>query len=194
MKRSVVLRVAVLLAAAGLVGPPASLPAAPPVAPSPDAVAADAAVTVVAHVEGERPAVAERGPAIGPVPLTPTAGAARAAPPRPLPDWRLLAALGAAFAVVAAYRFIGQRRVTALPPDVFELLGEAPVGGQQSVRVLRFGPRTLLVSVSSGGMRTLAEVNDPQVTERIVSACHGLDAGRGLRRQPSSRSAPEARS
>jgi len=108
----------------------------------------------------------------------------------------LLLALGGAFAAVAAYRVVGQRRSVTLPPDVFEMLGEAPLGGQQSVRVIRFGPRTLLVAVSAAGARTLAEVNDPQVTERIVSACHGLDGartpGRGLRRPPAER--PEARS
>jgi hypothetical protein len=199
MNRAIMSRVAVVLAAAGLAGPPAPLQAAPPVAPSPEGLVADAAVTPAAHMTGDRPAAGERGGPLGPVPLAPatTPAAPRAAAPKPLPDWRLLAALGAAFAALAAYRFVGQRQPASLPPDVFELLGEAPLGGQQSVRVLRFGPRTLLVAVSAGGVRTLAEVTDPQVTERIVSACHGADAGRGAaargpRRQPTGRRATEA--
>lgn len=172
--------------------------AAPPVAPSPEPIVADAAVTPAAHGELTHQASADRGVPLGPVPLRPADATTTppAAGPRPLPDWRLLLALGGAFAAVAAYRVVGQRRSVTLPPDVFEMLGEAPLGGQQSVRVIRFGPRTLLVAVSAAGVRTLAEVNDPQVTERIVSACHGLDGartpGRGLRRPPAER--PEARS
>jgi flagellar biogenesis protein FliO len=201
MNRAAILRVAVLLAAAGLAGPQTPLRAAPPVAPSPEAVVADAAVMPAAHVEADRSGVTERNSPLGPVPLAPVAGPAappRAAAPRPLPDWRLLAALGAAFAAVAAYRVVGQRRPAALPPDVFELLGEASLGGQQSVRVVRFGPRTLLVAVSAAGVRTLAEVTDAQVTERIVSACHGADNGRGAaargaRRVQAGRGSPEAR-
>jgi len=167
--------------------------AAPPVAPSPETVVNDAAVVPAAHGELTQQATAERGVPLGPVPLRPADAAATpsAAAPRPLPDWRLLVALGGAFAAIAAYRVVGQRRSVALPPDVFEMLGEAPLGGQQSVRVIRFGPRTLLVAVSAGGARTLAELNDPQVTERIVSACHGLDGarapGRGSRRPPAGR-------
>ncbi len=155
--------------------------AAPPVAPSPEPLVADSAVVAVAHGELDHGATTDRGVPLGPVPLRPT-GTATASPtgdPRPMPDWRLLIALGGAFAAIAAYRFVGQRRPAALPPDVFELLGEAPLGGQQSVRVVRFGPRTLLVGVSSAGLRTLAEVTDPQATERIVSACHAADGGRG---------------
>lgn len=170
--------------------------ATPPVAPEP--LAADAAVVPAAHGELEHRAAADRGVPLGPVSLRP-ADAPPTTPPtadrRPMPDWRLLVALGGAFAAVAAYRVIGQRRSVTLPPDVFELLGEASLGGQQSVRVVRFGPRTLLVAVSAAGVRTLAEVNDPQVTERIVSACHGVDGtratGRGARRPPAGRGTAE---
>ena len=162
--------------------------AGPPVAPSPEPLVADAAVVPAAHGEPAPRATADRGVPLGPVPLRPadSATAAPAGGPRPMPDWRLLIALGGAFAAIAAYRFVGQRRPAALPPDVFELLGEASLGGQQSVRVVRFGPRTLLVGVSPAGLRTLAEVTDPHATERIVSACH-TDGGRAARRPPPAR-------
>lgn len=191
------LAAAVIAVACG-VGSSGSAWAAPPVAPSPDAFAADAAIAPTSHVEHGEVAAAERGRTLGPVPLEPAADAAAPASstaPRPLPDWRLLLALGGAFAAVAAYRFVGQRRPVALPPDVFELLGEASLGGQQTVRVVRFGPRTLLVGVSAAGSSTLAEVTDPQVTERIVSACHAADGGRSggrpVRRPTAGRRAAE---
>ncbi|MFM7245090.1 MAG: flagellar biosynthetic protein FliO [Planctomycetaceae bacterium] len=174
--------------------------AAPPVAPAPEPLVTDAAIVPAAHAAREQPGASDGGVPLGPVPLRPAAGggAPPTVAPQPLPDWRLLLALGGTFAAVAAYRVVGPRRSAALPPDVFEVLGEAPLGGQQSVRVIRFGPRTLLVAVSSTGSRTLAEVNDPQVTERIVSACHGLEAGRGPGRGPKrlspGRGAAEARS
>jgi len=140
-----------------------------PIAPSPDAVAdpqvEPAALT--AEVEGGRPSASAPLPLSGPSP-TP-----RATPPRPLPDWRLLAALGGAFAVLAGYRMFGGRRTTSLPPDVFEVLGEASLGGQQTARIVRFGPRTLLIGISSAGCQTLAELTDAHATEAMVAACRG---------------------
>lgn len=145
----------------------------PPVAPGPESVQIDASVTPAALVTGLERAADDARP--GPVSLGPAAGTA-ASPPRstrPLPDWKLLAAMGAAFAALAGYRLFSTRRGATLPSDVFEVLGEAPLGGQQSVRVVRFGPRTLLVGVSAAGCQTLAELTDPQATDRIAAACRG---------------------
>ena len=91
-----------------------------------------------------------------------------------LSDWRLLAAIGAAFAVVAAATAFNRRRATVLPPDVFEVLGEGSLGGQHAVRIVRFGPKTLLVGVSAAGCQTLAELTDPQATACIAAACRGV--------------------
>lgn len=144
---------------------------ATPVAPSPaEETAVDAA----------RPAVHEvlaRGAALplGPIPLSgPDAAGAAAVPSRGRSaDWRSLAALAAAFAVAALVTSMARRRTTGLPPDVFEVLGTAPLGGPHAVRVVRFGPKTLLVAVSSSGCRTLAELTDPQATECVAAACRG---------------------
>jgi flagellar biosynthetic protein FliP len=117
-------------------------------------------------------------PAIQPVVLLdeqPTAGPQSSAvkPAAAFGEWRLLAALGGAFAVLAAFRFFSQRRPATLPPDVFEVLGSAPLAGAQAVRIVRFGPKTLLVGVSSAGATTLAEITDPQATALITAACRG---------------------
>lgn len=137
----------------------------------------------------------ERSPAAVPLPLTgspktdrPTA--VGRSPLQPLGDWTVLLAIAAAFALVAAFRFTSLRRTRSLPPDVFELLGEATLGGQQTARVVRFGPRTLLIGVSSAGCQTLAELDDPQATERIVLACRGEPAAaRAIVRDPRPRPA-----
>jgi type III secretory pathway lipoprotein EscJ len=91
-----------------------------------------------------------------------------------LANWQLLAAIGAAFAVVAAATVLTKRRTTLLPPDVFEVLGEGSLGGQHAVRIVRFGPKTLLVGVSAAGCQTLAELSDPQATACIAAACRGV--------------------
>lgn len=112
------------------------------------------------------------------LPLDTTSGAA--APPvaaarsGQLSDWKLLAVIAAAFVVVAAATVVNRRRPIALPPDVFEVLGEASLGGPHAVRVVRFGPKTLLVGVSSAGCHTLAELSDPQATACIAAACRGV--------------------
>jgi hypothetical protein len=139
-----------------------------PVPPSPDEAAELQPVAFAA--------AADRPPASAPLPLTGGPKGERPASPggsplRPLGDWTVLLAIAAAFALVAAFRITSLRRTKSLPPDVFELLGEATLGGQQTVRVVRFGPRTLLIGVSPSGCQTLAEIDDPLATERIATAC-----------------------
>ncbi|RLS43871.1 MAG: hypothetical protein DWH83_03630 [Planctomycetota bacterium] len=147
-----------------------------PIAPAPELLIADAAVVPASLVEAATAAGPAAARSLAPVPLStepqPSVGS-RTPAFRPLPDWRLLVALGSAFAAVAVYRVVTARRSVGMPPDVFEVLGEASLGGQQSVRIIRFGPRTLLVGVSSAGCQTLAELTDPQATDRMVAACHG---------------------
>jgi hypothetical protein len=149
-----------------------------PVAPSPEPFVADVGVTPASLTTAAAPAAASAAAlSSAPLPLGPQSSTGpRVAPHQPLPDWRLLVALGGAFAALAGYRVFASRRVAALPPDVFEVLGEGSLGGQQSVRIVRFGPRTLLLGVSSSGCQTLAELTDPQATDAIVAACRGVTA------------------
>lgn len=160
-----------------------------PVAPSPEPFVADVGVTPASLTTAAPPAEAPAATAPSvPLPLGPQPSTGpRVAPHQPISDWRILAALGGAFAALAGYRVVASRRVATLPPDVFEVLGEGSLGGQQSVRIVRFGPRTLLLGVSSSGCHTLAELNDPQATDAIVAACRGAGAaavsGRRSRRR-----------
>ena len=91
-----------------------------------------------------------------------------------LTDWKLLGAIAAAFGVLVAATAFNRRRASVLPPDVFEVLGEGSLGGQHAVRIVRFGPKTLLVGVSAAGCQTLAELTDPQATACIAAACRGV--------------------
>lgn len=88
-------------------------------------------------------------------------------------DWKAWAVVGVAGAVLVSFRLFSRRAVFKIPSDVFELLGESTLGGGQIVRIVRFGPKTLLVSVGSGGPKTLSELDDPLATEWIAAACRG---------------------
>lgn len=88
-------------------------------------------------------------------------------------DWRLAVFLAVVTAGLIALRRLVTPRVATLPPDVYEVLGSSSLGGPHPVRVVRFGPKTLLVSVSSGGCHTLAEITDAEATECIARACRG---------------------
>lgn len=105
----------------------------------------------------------------GDAPAVPTA---RPAPP-PLVSVATLGIAAVAIGAILVLRLTQARRTAPLPPDVFDVLGSATIAGHHGVRVVRFGPKTLLVSVSAGGCQTLAELADPQATACIVAACRG---------------------
>jgi len=77
-------------------------------------------------------------------------------------------------ALAAAAAAVRRRGPAPPPPDVFEVLSTASLGGQHSERIVRFGPKTLLVAVSASGCHTLAELADPQATAGIAAACRGV--------------------
>jgi len=87
-------------------------------------------------------------------------------------DWQAWGIVLAAVAGAVGLRLASRRRSAGLPPDVFAVLGETMLGGQ-AVRVVRFGPKTLLLTGGSGGPRTLAELDDPLAAEWIAAACRG---------------------
>ena len=95
-------------------------------------------------------------------------------------DWKAWAVVGVAGIVLIGVRLFGRRPVFKIPSDVFELLGEATLGNGQTVRIIRFGPKTLLVSTGNGGPKTLSELDDPLATEWIAAACRGEQTLRSL--------------
>jgi len=112
-----------------------------------------------------------------PLALEPLAAAGDSGParvvrsPPALLDWRAAAFVATIALAALLLRRFAPRAASTLPPDVFAVLGEASLGGQQMVRVVRFGPKTLLVSVTPTGCHTLAELGDPEATACIAAAC-----------------------
>ncbi len=101
-------------------------------------------------------------------------------------DWKAWAVVGVAGLVLIGVRLFGRRPALKIPSDVFELLGEATLGNGQTVRIVRFGPKTLLVSTGNGGPKTLSELDDPLATEWIAAACRGEQTLRSLVSRPTS--------
>jgi len=136
------------------------------------------------RVTADEPAITTTSLEVPAVELPPSSGPTPALlpGPRPLADWRVLAAVGGCFVVLVGMRSFLRRQSLPLPPDVFEVLGSAPLAGPHAVRIVRFGPKTLLVGVSSSGCTTLAEITDPQATACIAAACRGAQPPRAAAR------------
>jgi flagellar biogenesis protein FliO len=123
-----------------------------------------------------------------PVALEPLAAAGDSSParvvrsPAALLDWKVIAFVASVGLAALLLRRFAPRAASTLPPDVFAVLGEASLGGQQMVRVVRFGPKTLLVSVTPSGCHTLAELGDPEATACIAAACRASMGRSGLGR------------
>lgn len=97
--------------------------------------------------------------------------------------------MAAAVLALAALSWFGKKPPAAVPRDVFEVLGSGQLDRGQRVAVVRFGPKTLLVSVGSSGCSTLSEIDDPKATDTIAHACrHVGGAGRARGSLPSAAS------
>lgn len=124
-----------------------------------------------------------------PAVLTPQQTEPQLISPAPLLDWRVFAVLLIAAGGLFGLRRLSISKVSSLPPDVFEVLGSSSIGGAHPVRVIRFGPKTLLVSVSSAGCKTLSEIEDVEATACIVQACKGKPSPTRTRSQTSAAAA-----
>lgn len=81
------------------------------------------------------------------------------------------ATMAAAVLALVALSWLGKKQPAGVPRDVFEVLGSSQLDRGQRVAVVRFGPKTLLVSMGSSGCSTLSELDDAQATETIAQAC-----------------------
>lgn len=107
-----------------------------------------------------------------PVPIDGGTAPSPSAPVRRSPaDPRAVLLVFALAAAVILARFLPRRGATDLPQGVFAVLGEAPLAGTHTVRVVRFGPKTLLVGLCGSSCTTLAEIDDAAVTAGIVGDC-----------------------
>jgi flagellar biogenesis protein FliO len=59
----------------------------------------------------------------------------------------------------------------ALPPEVVEVLGRAPLAGKQQMHLIRFGSKLVLAAVSPSGIDAVSEVTDPIEADRLLGYC-----------------------
>ena len=85
----------------------------------------------------------------------------------------LAVVLGLFFLVAWTLRRSLPRTAQRLPREVVEVLGQAALAHRQQAQLVRLGNKLLLVSVSSSGAETLAEVTDPVEVARLAALCRG---------------------
>ena len=79
--------------------------------------------------------------------------------------------LGLFFAVAWITRRSLPKSAAALPTEVIEVLGRAPLAGRQQMHLLRVGNKLVLVSITPAGAETLAEITDAVEVDRICGLC-----------------------
>ena len=67
--------------------------------------------------------------------------------------------------------------VQALPGEVVEVLGRAPLAGRQQVHLIRCGSKLILVSVTPEGAETLTEITDAEEVDRLAGLCRETHPG-----------------
>jgi flagellar biogenesis protein FliO len=83
----------------------------------------------------------------------------------------LAVVLGLFFVVVWFTRRALPRAATTLPGEAVQVLGRTPLSGRQTMHVIRFGPKLLLIAVTQNSAATLAEISDAAEVERIAGLC-----------------------
>jgi flagellar protein FliO/FliZ len=85
--------------------------------------------------------------------------------------------LGVFFLVVWALRRASPSYSAALPTEVFEVLGRAPLANRQQAHLLRCGNKLVLVSVGATDTKTLTEITDPAEVDRLTELCRQPRSG-----------------
>ncbi|XZE35157.1 FliO/MopB family protein [Pirellulaceae bacterium SH501] len=69
------------------------------------------------------------------------------------------------------YRKSQPQGTARLPTEIVQILGRTTVAPRQSMMVVRFGSKLLLVSQQPGQTETLAEISDPAEVDRLAGIC-----------------------
>jgi flagellar biogenesis protein FliO len=93
--------------------------------------------------------------------------------------WPSLAGIGGSLAVVLGLfllvvwlaRRSSGTAASALPKEVFEVLGRAPLAPRTWAGLVRCGGKLLLVSFTASGVDTLTEITDPAEIDRLTGLC-----------------------
>ncbi len=74
------------------------------------------------------------------------------------------------------YRKSQPQGTARLPTELVQILGRTNVAPRQSMMVVRFGSKLLLVSQQPGQTETLAEISDPAEVDRLAGICESRSA------------------
>ena len=94
--------------------------------------------------------------------------------------WSLLFVVGL---IAAGARWLKSRSPAAtrgLPDEVFELLGRKAIDPRTSVVLARCGSRLLVLSQSTHGLQTLAEITDPVEIDCLAGLCRATQSDQSL--------------
>lgn len=69
------------------------------------------------------------------------------------------------------------RSSASVPKEVVEVFGRATITPRQSVHVVRFGSKMLLLSITPGGMEALSEITDRAEVDRLAGLCQESQPG-----------------
>jgi flagellar biogenesis protein FliO len=87
----------------------------------------------------------------------------------------VLTGLGIVIGLFLAFAWLTKRAapksMQALPGEVVEILGRAPLNSKQQMQLVRLGNRLLLLAMSTDSAETLAEISDPAEVDRITAIC-----------------------
>ena len=79
--------------------------------------------------------------------------------------------IGLFLAVAWLMRRTAPANLAVLPKEVVEVLGRVPLGHQHHMQLVRFGNKLLLLSVTTAGAETLAEITDVDEVTRLAGLC-----------------------
>ena len=89
----------------------------------------------------------------------------------------LAVVLGLFMLLVWLVRRSAPRSSGSVPKEVVEVFGRATITPRQSVHVVRFGSKMLLLSITPGGMEALSEITDRAEVDRLAGLCQESQPG-----------------
>lgn len=70
--------------------------------------------------------------------------------------------------LIAILLVLRMKQAPAIPSEALEILGSLPVDNRQSMRVIRFGRKLVLVEQSSSGFKPISEITDPEEVSHLL--------------------------
>lgn len=113
------------------------------------------------------------------LPKKSTSSGAKTALPLPNPTDKAVTTVVSGLAIVLGLFLVfawitkknAPKSMQALPGEVVEVLGRAPLNAKQQMQLVRLGNRLLLLAMSTESAETLAEISDPNEVERLTAIC-----------------------